>query len=157
VLAYVNVLLMSNPRVMYAMSEEGVLPAIFKRTSKKNHVMVVSLTTFAALCVLTLFYGKTFDEILNHTIFLDSIGMATSAATIFILRKRTANLNTGSIYKMRLYPLMPLIFIATYLLIGISIAVNTPKAAWVSAIIFSVFFILYFVLKSFRPKHIESK
>jgi APA family basic amino acid/polyamine antiporter len=156
VLAYVNVLLMSNPRVMYAMSDEGVLPAIFKRTSKKNHVMVVSLTTFAALCVMTLFYGKTFDEILNHTIFLDSIGMATSAATIFILRKRTANLNSKSIYKMKLYPLMPLIFIATYLLIGISIAVNTPKAAGVSMIIFSVFFILYFILKSFRPKHTES-
>jgi APA family basic amino acid/polyamine antiporter len=29
VMAYVNVLLMSNPRVMYAMSEDKVFPAIF--------------------------------------------------------------------------------------------------------------------------------
>ncbi|MFN5358973.1 MAG: APC family permease, partial [Bacteroidota bacterium] len=31
VLAYVNVLLLSNPRVMYAMSEDGILPQAFKK------------------------------------------------------------------------------------------------------------------------------
>lgn len=153
VLAYVNVLLMSNPRVMYAMSEEGVLPAIFRAKSRKTNVMVTSLSVFAALCIVTLFYAKTFDEILNHTIFLDSIGMATSAATIFILRKRAAKEDSSRIYKMKLYPLMPLVFIFTYLLIGISIAINTPRAAGVSAIIFAIFFVLYFVLKTTSSKN----
>lgn len=157
VLAYVNVLLMSNPRVMYAMSEEGVLPAIFKKKNSKTNVMVASLTTFAAICILTLFYAKTFDMILNYTIFLDSIGMATSAATIFILRKRTKHLNNGQIYKMKLFPLMPVIFIATYLFVGTSIAINEPKAAWVSMIIFAAFFILYFLLKKFRPEDPQTK
>lgn len=157
VLAYVNVLLMSNPRVMYAMSEEGVLPAIFKKTTSKTQVMVTSLTTFAALCIITLFYAKTFDEILNHTIFLDSIGMATSAATIFILRRRTKTLDQGPIYKMKLYPLLPIIFIATYLLVGGSIAINTPQAAGVSLLIFAIFFILYYVLRYFRRSPNESK
>jgi len=147
VLAYVNVLLMSNPRVMYAMSDEGVLPAVFKRVSTKRNVIVVSLTAFAALSLVTLFYGKSFDEILNHTIFLDSIGMATSAATIFILRKRGVGENEKNSYRMKLYPLLPLIFIAAYLFIGTSIAINTPKAAWVSALTFAVFFALYFVLR----------
>lgn len=147
VLAYVNVLLMSNPRVMYAMSDEGVLPAVFKRVSTKRNVIVVSLTAFAALSLITLFYGKSFDEILNHTIFLDSIGMATSAGTIFILRKRGVGGNEKNSYRMKLYPLLPLIFIAAYLFIGTSIAINTPKAAWVSALTFAVFFALYFVLR----------
>ncbi len=147
VLAYVNVLLMSNPRVMYAMSDEGVLPAVFKRVSAKRNVIVVSLTAFAALSLITLFYGKSFDEILNHTIFLDSIGMATSAGTIFILRKRGVGGNGKNSYRMKLYPLLPLIFIAAYLFIGTSIAINTPKAAWVSALTFAVFFALYFVLR----------
>jgi len=156
VLAYVNVLLMSNPRVMYAMSEEGVLPAIFKKTNLKTKVMVTSLTTFAGLCIITLFYAKTFDEILNHTIFLDSIGMATSAATIFILRKRTKHLDKKNIYRMKLFPVMPVIFIGTYLFVGTTIAINTPKAAWVSLVIFAAFFLLYFLLRSFRPKNIET-
>jgi len=150
VLAYVNVLLMSNPRVMYAMSDEGVLPAIFKRVSAKRNVIVISLSAFTALCLITLFYGKTFDDILNHTIFLDSIGMATSAATIFILRKRAVGEDIKDGYRMKLYPLLPLIFIVSYLFIGTSIAINTPKAAWVSALIFAVFFVLYFVLRVFR-------
>jgi APA family basic amino acid/polyamine antiporter len=150
VLAYVNVLLMSNPRVMYAMSEEGVLPAIFKQISAKKNVMVVSLTAFTALCLVTLFYGKTFDEILNHTIFLDCIGMATSAGTIFILRKREVQQPGKNNYRMRLYPVMPVIFIAAYLFVGTSIAINTPKAAWVSGLIFAVFFILYFLLQFFK-------
>ncbi|HEX6426234.1 MAG TPA: APC family permease [Niastella sp.] len=150
VLAYVNVLLMSNPRVMYAMSDEGVLPAVFKKVSAKRNVIVVSLSAFTALCLVTLFYGKTFDEILDHTIFLDSIGMATSAATIFILRKRAVGDDIKNSYRMKLYPLLPLIFIAAYLFVGTSIAINSPKAAWVSALVFAIFFVLYFVLRVFK-------
>lgn len=150
VLAYVNVLLMSNPSVMYAMSEEGVLPAAFRKKSPRRNVMLTSLSTFAALCIITLFYGKTFDEILNHTIFLDSIGMATSAATIFILRKKNVKQEGKELYTTKWYPLLPVIFIATYLFVGTSIAINTPKAAKVSVLVFMVFFILYFVLQFFK-------
>ena len=150
VLAYVNVLLMSNPRVMYAMSDEGVLPAVFKKVTAKRNVIVVSLSAFTALCLVTLFYGKTFDEILDHTIFLDSIGMATSAATIFVLRKRAVGDDIKNSYRMKLYPLLPLIFIAAYLFVGTSIAINSPKAAWVSALVFAIFFVLYFLLRVFK-------
>lgn len=150
VLAYVNVLLMSNPRVMYAMSDEGVLPSIFKKLSAKRNVMVVSLSAFTALCLVTLFYGKTFDDILDHTIFLDCIGMATSTATIFILRKRGVGQQNENRYRMKLYPLLPLIFISAYIFVGTSIAINTPKAAWVSTLVFAVFFALYFVLRFFK-------
>ncbi|MCG2462380.1 amino acid permease [Flavobacteriaceae bacterium F89] len=152
VLAYVNVLLMSNPRVMYAMSEEGVIPPIFKKRNSKTKVMTVSLSAFTAVCLLTLFYAQTFDEILNYIIFLDSIGMATSAATIFILRKKTAHLDPKKIYRVKLYPLIPLIFIVSYLLAGTSIAINTPKAALISCIVFAVFFLLYFALRNTNPK-----
>lgn len=147
VLAYVNVMLMSNPRVMYAMSDENILPAIFKRTNPRSNVMVISLTTFTALCILTLVFAKTFDTILNYIIFLDSIGMVFSAAAIFKLRKQTTHLDKKDIYSIRLYPWVPLFFISSYMLAGISIAFTNPKAAIVSTIVFMVFFILYFILK----------
>ena len=150
VLAYVNALLLSNPRVMYAMSDEGVLPAVFKKVTIKKNVIMVSLSAFAALSLITLWYAETFDAILDHTIFLDSIGMATSTATIFILRKRGIGEDVKDSYRMKLYPLLPLIFITAYLFVGTSIAVNKPRAAWVSALVFAVFFVLYFVLRFFR-------
>jgi APA family basic amino acid/polyamine antiporter len=147
VLAYVNVLLLSNPRVMYAMSVDGILPPAFKKKDEKKDVLTVSLTVFAAICIVVLFFLDQFEKILSFTIFLDSIGMATSAATIFILRKRTKHLDGTGIYTMKLFPLMPLIFIAAYLFVGTSIAINTPRYALIGLGVLGVFTGIYFFTK----------
>jgi APA family basic amino acid/polyamine antiporter len=146
VLAYLNVLLLSNPRVMYAMSIDGILPAAFKKRNEKKDVLTVSLTVFAAMAVLVLFFAETFDKILGFTIFLDSIGMATSAATIFIIKKRTRHLNGTGIFEMKLFPLLPLIFITAYVFVGISIWISTPLLAWTGLAVFAAFIILYFIV-----------
>ncbi|MEX6691165.1 APC family permease [Danxiaibacter flavus] len=145
VLAYVNVLLMSNPRVMFAMSEDGVLPAIFQQKSKKKDVLVISLSTFAAICIIIVFLAKTFEEILNFTIFLDCFGMAASAASIFSIRRKTKHLNGTGIYSMKLYPLMPLVFICAYVFVGINIAMQTPGTALVGLIVLASFMGIYFL------------
>jgi len=149
VLAYVNALLMSNPRVMYAMSTEGSLPKIFGKQSSKNQVLTVSLTVFAAICIVILFFAQTFEKILNFTIFLDCFGMVASSATIFILRKRTKHLDNTGIYKMKLYPLLPLIFIACYLFVGASIAFQTPDTALTGIAVLGAFMLIYYL---FHPK-----
>jgi len=147
VLAYVNVILLSNPRVMYAMSEDGILPAAFKKKDEKRDVLTVSLTIFAAVCIVVLFFADTFDKILSFSIFLDSIGMATSAATIFVLRKKTKHLDGTGIYSMKLYPYMPLIFVITYVFVGTIIAITFPQYAIIGFCAFSVFLVLYFIIK----------
>jgi APA family basic amino acid/polyamine antiporter len=143
VLAYVNALLLSNPRVMYAMSTEGVMPKAFSRQNH-NEVLTVSLTVFAALCIIILFFAQTFEKILNFTIFLDCFGMVASSATIFILRKRTKHLDNTGIYKMKLFPLMPLIFIAAYMFVGVSIAIQTPETALTGVAVLAGFMLFYF-------------
>ncbi|HVX26461.1 MAG TPA: APC family permease [Parafilimonas sp.] len=145
VLAYVNVLLLSNPRVMYAMSLDGILPAAFKKKDEKKDVLTVSLTVFAGICVIVLFFADRFDQILSFTIFLDSIGMATSAGAIFILRKRTKHLDKTGIYKMKLYPLLPVLFILAYLFVGTVIAITNPEYAVTGLSVLAVFIILYFI------------
>jgi basic amino acid/polyamine antiporter, APA family len=149
VLAYVNVLLMSNPRVMYAMSDDKILPPIFKKRNEKTDVLTISLSVFAALCALIVFWAKEFDAILSFTIFLDCFGMVLSAATIFILRKKTKHLDDTGIYKMKLFPLMPVIFIAAYVFVGISITLDYEKnnyAAATGLAVMAVFTGLYFLL-----------
>ena len=145
VLAYVNVLLLSNPRVMYAMSLDGILPAAFKKKDEKRDVLTVSLTVFAAICVIVLFFADRFDQILSFTIFLDSIGMATSAGAIFFLRKRTKHLDNTGIYKMKLYPLLPVLFILAYLFVGTVIAITNPEYAITGISVLAVFIALYFI------------
>jgi basic amino acid/polyamine antiporter, APA family len=147
VLAYVNVLLMSNPRVMFAMSEDAVLPELFRKRNRRTDVLVNSLSVFAATCVLIVFWAKEFDQILSFTIFLDCIGMAFSAGTIFILRKRTADLDKKSIYSMKLYPLLPLVFISAYCFVAISILIDKPLTAATGLSVLGAFVILYFVAK----------
>jgi APA family basic amino acid/polyamine antiporter len=153
VLAYVNVLLLSNPRVMYAMSKDGILPAAFSKVNEKRDVLTVGLTTFALAGILVLFFMDSFNKILSFTIFLDSIGMATSAATIFILRKRTKHLDGTGIYKMKLYPLLPVIFIAAYIFVGISIAFDTPRLALIATGVFAAFLLLYFLVRSLKTNN----
>lgn len=150
VLAYVNALLMSNPRVMYAMSEEGVLPKVFSKQNPKNEVLTVSLTIFAAMCIVILFFAQTFEKILNFTIFLDCFGMVASSATIFVLRKRTRHLDGTGIYKMKFYPVLPMIFMAAYLFVGISIAIQTPDTALVGLLVLAGFMLIYFIAKKYR-------
>ena len=149
VLAYVNALLMSNPRVMYAMSGEGVLPKIFSKQNPKNEVLTVSLTVFAALCIIILFFAQTFEKILNFTIFLDCFGMVASSATIFVLRKRTKNLDGTGIYKMKMFPLQTLVFMSAYLFVGVSIAIQTPDAAIIGISVLAAFMVIYFIAKKF--------
>jgi basic amino acid/polyamine antiporter, APA family len=150
VLAYVNVILLSNPRVMYAMSEDGILPAAFKKRDGKKGVLTVSLTVYALLSIGTLFFLDTFDKILGFTIFLDSIGMAFSAATLFILRKRMKGQDDSKIYKMKLYPFMPLLFIATYIFVALSIAYDQPKTALTGVLVLGAFIGIYFITARWR-------
>ncbi len=145
VLAYVNALLMSNPRVMYAMSDEGTIPKIFSKQNEKNGVLVVSLSVFALTCLVILFFAQTFDAILNFTIFLDCFGMVASSATIFKLRRQTKHLDGTGIYKMKLFPLLPLIFMLTYCFVGVSIAIQTPKTAVIGLIVLGGFMLIYFI------------
>jgi len=157
VLAYVNVILLSNPRVMYAMSEDGILPASFRKKDEKRDVLTVSLTVFAAVCVVVLFFADTFDKILSFSIFLDSIGMATSAATIFVLRKKTKHLDGTGIYSMKFYPYMPLLFVLTYIFVAIIIAITFPKYAIIGLSVFTFFLVIYFIIKKIGKKALSEE
>lgn len=145
VLAYVNVMLMSNPRVMFAMGEDKVLPAFFAKKTANRDVLVVSLTAFSAICIVTLLFAKTFDQILNFTIFLDSLGMATSAGAIFMLRRRTRHLDHTGIYSMRLYPLQPIIFITAYIFVAFSVFRQSPATAGIGLLILLGFLVIYWI------------
>jgi basic amino acid/polyamine antiporter, APA family len=155
VLAYVNVLLMSNPRVMQAMSEDGILPAAFSKRTPRRDVLFTSLSVFAAICVIVIFWAETFDRILSFTIFLDCFGMILSAATIFVLRPRTRHLDDTGIYKMKLYPLMPVVFILAYLFVGISIALDYEKnnyAAVKGGGVLLASLVLFFIVRQIQQK-----
>ena len=154
VLAYINGQLISNPRVMFAMSDDKLLPGFFQFRNSKG-ALKWGVSFFAALIILIVFWAKEFDTILGFTIFLDCFGMVLSAASIFILRKRTAHLDDTGIYKMKLYPFMPIVFIAGYIFVAISIAVDDYRTALTGLGVLAVFIILYFTVYKNQQKHMS--
>jgi len=137
------------------MSGDGILPAAFRKRDEKKDVLTVGLTAFALIGIIVLFFMDEFNKILAFTIFLDSIGMATSAATIFILRPRSRHLDGTGIYRMKLYPVLPVIFIAAYIFVGISIWINTPDLAWTALAVFAVFLVIYFLVMGVKKQKIK--
>lgn len=145
VLAYVNILLMSNPRVMFAMSEDKVFPKIFSYRHPKTEALVAGLATFSLITIIVTFFGKGVDNILNFTMFLDSIGMSTSAATLFILRKRKQNeaMITGTWNKFT--PLLAGFFVFSYFMIAVGVVIKDVKAALIGTGLLAFFLLLYYL------------
>jgi basic amino acid/polyamine antiporter, APA family len=155
VLAYVNIGLMSNPRVMAAMGDDKILPSSFARRNTKTHALVTSLSVYAALSLLIIFWAKEFDTILSFSIFLDCFGMALSAGSIFILRKRTKHLDNTGIYTMKMYPLQPLIFIAAYTFVAVSLLVTETELSLIGLGVLTAFIIIYFIVQRFGKNNVN--
>jgi len=147
VLAYVNVNIMSVPRMYYAMAEDGVIPAIFKRVNPRTQVQVFGMSFFVATVLLILLFVSSFGEVLNYAIFFECIGLSTAAIAIFILRKRTRELDGTGIYTIKWYPLVPLVFIAVYWFVTISILMANPQAILVCLGTFVIGLMIYYAAK----------
>jgi basic amino acid/polyamine antiporter, APA family len=133
---------------MYAMSEDNILPGSFQKRNERTGALVVSLTIFAALCAIIVFWAEEFDEILSFSIFLDCFGMILSAATIFILRRKTKHLDGTGIYRMKLYPVLPVIFILAYLFVAISLLVTKTRLSLIGLGVLAAFVAIYFLFFS---------
>lgn len=148
VMAYVNVGLMSNPRVYFAMAEDKVLPSVFKRINRKTQVQEFALTVFCTFILLTLFFISSFQKILEHVMFFDSIGFMAAAASIFILRYRASKESSpDDIYKIKGYPFLPAFFILVYFAVNISVFYANPTAAISGFVLFIAGMPLYYLIK----------
>jgi APA family basic amino acid/polyamine antiporter len=134
VLGYVNVNLLSNPRVMYAMSEDGVLPKKFAQRNETSGVYPFSLIMYGLLSVLIVFFAETFERILSFSIFLDCFGFIGSGIALFVLRKRTRELD-GKIFTVKGYSFVPVFFILSYVFVAVVIAISSPWMALTGALV----------------------
>jgi APA family basic amino acid/polyamine antiporter len=155
VMAYVNVLLMSNPRVMFAMSEDKVFPEIFSYKHPKTEVLIPGLTLFAVIAMVITYFGKGVDDVLSFSIFLDCFGMSLSAATLLILRKRKqgeANVSKG--FASSITPLLCILFVLAYGFVATAVVIDKPMAALTGVILMGVFMVVYFLFFHKKAKAI---
>ncbi len=148
VLAYVNSSIMANPRVYYAMAEDGVLPPILKKVNEKTQVQEWALTLYVAFIILTLFLLSSVQKILDYVMFFDSIGMSLAVGAVFVLRHRAKkNGEPAGIYKMFAYPLLPILFILVYMGVNVSVMINNPSTAMIGFIMLMSGWPLYYIVR----------
>ena len=147
VLAYVNVNVLANPRVYYAMAEDGILPPIFKKVNPKTQVQEFGMSFFVGAIILVLFFVAQFSNMLNYVMFFDTIGLSMAAVAIFLLRKKTKHLDGTGIYTIKWFPLVPLIFIISYWFVTVNIFITfreNPYAALICLAAYALGLIIYY-------------
>ena len=145
VLGFLNTSVMSNPRVYYAMAEDKILPPIFKKVNTKKQVQEFGLTFFISVMIASVFLLGSFENIVNYVLFIDSISLAIAAAAIFILRRKSEK--DYSDFKMKLYPIVPLLFIVTLLFVTYNTILDDSTTALYGFLIFIGGLPLYYLMR----------
>ncbi len=148
VLGFVNSMMLSNPRVYYAMSEDKILPALFQQVNKKTQTQEFALSFFFVLMIFSLWLLEAFEKIMNYVMFIDSLSMVFAAATIFILRKRMSTMNYSG-FRMKLFPVIPILFISVLLFVCVNVFISDKNAAAIGIGILITGFPLYHLIRVF--------
>jgi APA family basic amino acid/polyamine antiporter len=115
---FLNLALLSAPRVYYAMAADGLFFKAIAKLSPRFHAPTNAILLqgfLAALFALT----NTYDRLVSYAVFADWIFFALAGAALMVFRATLPNAPRP--HPTPLYPLLPLLFIAA----GISIVLST--------------------------------
>lgn len=147
VLGYLNASLLSLPRVYYAMADDGILPPIFKRINERTQTQEFALTFLVVVMLLSLFFLGTFEKIVSYVMSIDTVALASAAATLFVFRRRARPSDTYTGYRVWLYPVLPALFIGFLLVVSANVIITDPGPAAIGWGLFASGFPLYYLLK----------
>ncbi|HEX3482408.1 MAG TPA: amino acid permease [Kofleriaceae bacterium] len=130
---FLNLALMTAPRVYYAMARDGLFFETVARVSPRSHVPVAAIATqgvLAALFTLTNAYASLVD----YAVFADWVFFALAGVALIVFRRTRPDAPRP--YRAPLYPVLPLVFvIAGFGIVANSFVDNPPNALICSAII----------------------
>ncbi|HEV7350772.1 APC family permease [Telluribacter sp.] len=152
VLGFINATMLSLPRVYYALADDGILPAAFKKVNTRTQVQEFALTFLIVTTLASLWLLDTFEQIVNYVMSVDSIALASAAATIFVFRKRARLRGAGSAdphqgFHMAGYPWLPGFFVLFLLIIAANVIITDPSSALIGWALFLGGAPLYWVLQ----------
>jgi len=127
IIGAMNGMVLTGPRVYYAMAEDGLFFRAFARMSARYRTPVLAIVVQGVwACVLTLF--GTFQELFTYVIFTAWIFYGLAVAGVLVLRRTQPDLERP--FRVPLFPWLPLFFCLAALGITLStIAANPNHAA----------------------------
>jgi APA family basic amino acid/polyamine antiporter len=126
ILGFVNVAVLTNSRIVYAMARDGLFVAGAARVHPRfgsPHVAIVTMGAWAvALLLLT---RGDIGALLSGVVFADWIFFGLGAASVFALRRRRPDADRP--YRALGYPLVPAFFVAAAVVGIVSAVVSAPR------------------------------
>lgn len=157
-MGFLNAILLQLPRTYLAMAEDRTLPSFFRKVNPRTQVQEAGLLFLGGFILLSLIFLRTFENIVNYVMFLDSMGLATVASTLFVLRRRAKK--SGLEYRgfrMPFFPALPLIFIFFLLSITANVLISQPRQALIGSSLLVLGFPLYLLMRSISRKQEDWK
>jgi APA family basic amino acid/polyamine antiporter len=118
-------IVMSAPRVYFAMARDGVFIPAAATVHARYGTPARAIFMQAALASLLAMLGS-FDEIISYFIFVVVIFIALTVAAVFVLRRKGTAKGT---YMTPGYPVTPIIFLLLIALLLVLLGGNNPKQA----------------------------
>jgi APA family basic amino acid/polyamine antiporter len=130
---FLNLTLLSAPRVYYAMAADGLFFSSVARISPRFHVPTVAILLQGALAsffaVVRSYKPSAYQQLVNYAVFADWIFFALAGAALIVFRSKLPD--APRTIRVPLYPWTPLLFCAA----GIGIVLNMYFAdPWNAAI-----------------------
>jgi len=132
---FLNLALMTAPRVYYAMARDGLFFQVVARVSPRTHAPVAAIVTQGVLAA-GFALSNTYATLLGYAVFADWIFFALAGAALIVFRRKLPDAPRP--VPTPLYPLVPLLFT----LAGAAIVLNTfvadPRNALIGSGIIAV-------------------
>lgn len=128
ILGFVNVALLGNSRIPYAMARDGVFIAAAGRVHPRYGTPHIAIAIMWAWALFLLFVTKGgIGALLSGVVFADWIFFGLGAACVFVLRKELPNARRP--YKALGYPIVPALFVLAAVAGVVSAIVSAPTTS----------------------------
>jgi APA family basic amino acid/polyamine antiporter len=146
---FLNLALMTAPRVYYAMAQDGLFFAFVARVSPRTHVPIAAIATQGILAVGFALLNS-YDRLLGYAVFADWIFFALAGVALIVFRRTRPDAPRP--YKTPLYPLVPLVFTIAGAGIVLNLFVDDPRNAIAGTAIIAVGVPIYFIWQRLRTR-----
>ncbi|HYO62960.1 MAG TPA: amino acid permease [Pyrinomonadaceae bacterium] len=117
---------MSAPRVYFAMARDGLFFQAAARLHPRFGTPALAISLQAALACLLVALG-TFEQIISYFVFAVVVFIALTAVALFVLRREGRA--AASVFLSPGYPLTPVVFLLSLVLILLLVGTNRPAQA----------------------------
>lgn len=142
--------MLTNPRVYYAMAEDGLFLRSIGRIHPKTHVPVVAIALQGVFAVAIAASGR-YEQILNYVVSVDYLNFGLAAVCLFVLRGR----DTGAerpFMRVPGHPWTTLFFVAACWLVVLNLVVKDPGSTLIGYALVCTGVPAYFVRKWWMEK-----